>query len=39
VEVSSLDLKHKDSRFVRRDILADGIMVYDGKAGTFAMAF
>jgi hypothetical protein len=39
-EVSSLDIKHQGfEMLLGRDILAEGMMVYDGRAGTFAMAF
>jgi predicted aspartyl protease len=39
-EVTCLDLKHQGFEvLLGRDILADGILFYDGKAGTFTMAF
>jgi predicted aspartyl protease len=39
-EVTCLELKHQGFEvLLGRDILADGILVYDGRAGTFAMAF
>jgi predicted aspartyl protease len=39
-EVSCLDLKHQGFEvLLGRDILAEGMLVYDGRAGTFAMAF
>jgi hypothetical protein len=39
-EVTCLDLKHQGFEVILgRDVLAEGIFVYDGKAGTFAMAF
>ncbi|MFH1067354.1 MAG: retropepsin-like aspartic protease [bacterium] len=39
-EVTCLKLKHQGfEMLLGRDILADGLLIYDGKAGTFAMAF
>jgi predicted aspartyl protease len=39
-EVSCLELKHQGfEALLGRDVLADGILFYDGKAGTFTMAF
>jgi len=39
-EITCLDLKHQGfEMLLGRDILAEGILVYDGKASTFAMAF
>jgi len=39
-EVSGLDLKHQGfDMLLGRDILTSGILVYDGKARTFALAF
>jgi len=39
-EVSGLELKHQGfDMLLGRDILAAGILVYDGKARTFALAF
>ena len=39
-EVTCLDLKHQGFEvLLGRDILAEGMLVYDGKAATFAMAF
>lgn len=39
-EVSGLELKHQGfEMLLGRDVLASGILVYDGKANTFALAF
>jgi hypothetical protein len=39
-EVSSLELKHQGFEvLLGRDILAEGMLVYDGRANTFALAF
>jgi hypothetical protein len=39
-EVTCLELKHQGfEMLLGRDILAEGILIYDGKAGTFSMAF
>jgi predicted aspartyl protease len=39
-EVTGLDLKHQGfEMLLGRDILAEGILVYDGKAQTFSLAF
>jgi hypothetical protein len=39
-EVTCLDLKHQGFEvLLGRDVLSEGLLVYDGKAGTFSMAF
>lgn len=39
-EVTSLELKHQGFEMILgRDIMADGLLVYDGKTGIFTMAF
>lgn len=39
-EVTALDLKHQGFEvLLGRDVLSEGLLVYDGKAGTFSMAF
>ena len=39
-EVTGLELKHQGFEvLLGRDILSEGLLVFDGKAGTFSMAF